>query len=234
MQLLGLQMQHGAVKVRVAGRWIIKTQRLLSLWLGLLCLVTSPVQAEQLRVLIQTSLGDLVVELDETRSPASVANFLAYVDDGSYTGTIFHRVIPEYVIQAGGHRVDMSEIEDHPPILNEAENGLKNVAGTLAFARSNAIDSATGQFFINLQDNVNLDHTVDSCTRADEQAQEKALARGLHKPIRCKTFGYAVFGRVVEGMHVVNAIASVETRDHPDYADVPVTPIVIESISRIH
>ena len=86
-------MQHSAVKVRVAERWIIKTQRLLSLWLGLLCLVTSPVQAEQLRVLIQTSLGDLVVELDENRSPASVANFLAYVDDGRYTGTIFHRVI---------------------------------------------------------------------------------------------------------------------------------------------
>jgi len=201
--------------------------------LGGLCLVMSAVQADEQKVRMQTSLGDVVLELNSRQAPISVANFLAYVDDGRYIGTIFHRVIPEFMIQTGGHRFDFSEIEDLAPIRNEADNGLKNLQGTLAFARSEAIDSATGQFYINVSDNNNLDHSAASCTRMDEAARQKALTRGLRKPLTCKTFGYAVFGRVIQGMDVVKAIENVETDYYADYADVPVTPIVIESMSRI-
>ena len=201
--------------------------------LGGLCLAMSAVQADAQKVRMQTSLGDVVLELNSRQAPISVANFLAYVDDGRYIGTIFHRVIPEFMIQTGGHRFDLSEIEDLAPIRNEADNGLKNLQGTLAFARSEAIDSATGQFYINVSDNNNLDHSAASCTRMDEAARQKALTRGLRKPLTCKTFGYAVFGRVIQGMDVVKAIENVETDYYADYADVPVTPIVIESMSRI-
>ena len=201
--------------------------------LGGLCLAMSAVQADEQKVRMQTSLGDVVLELNSRQAPISVANFLAYVDDGRYIGTIFHRVIPEFMIQTGGHRFDFSEIEDLAPIRNEADNGLKNLQGTLAFARSEAIDSATGQFYINVSDNNNLDHSAASCTRMDEAARQKALTRGLRKPLTCKTFGYAVFGRVIQGMDVVKAIENVETDYYADYADVPVTPIVIESMSRI-
>jgi|FLOH01.1.fsa_nt_gi cyclophilin family peptidyl-prolyl cis-trans isomerase len=201
--------------------------------LGGLCLAMSAVQADEQKVRMQTSLGDVVLELNSRQAPISVANFLAYVDDGRYIGTIFHRVIPEFMIQTGGHRFDLSEIEDLAPIRNEADNGLKNLQGTLAFARSEAIDSATGQFYINVSDNNNLDHSAASCTRMDEAARQKALTRGLRKPLTCKTFGYAVFGRVIQGMDVVKAIENVETDYYAGYADVPVTPIVIESMSRI-
>ena len=201
--------------------------------LGGLCLAMSAVQADEQKVRMQTSLGDVVLELNSRQAPISVANFLAYVDDGRYIGTIFHRVIPAFMIQTGGHRFDLSEIEDLAPIRNEADNGLKNLQGTLAFARSEAIDSATGQFYINVNDNNNLDHSAASCTRMDEAARQKALTRGLRKPLTCKTFGYAVFGRVIQGMDVVKAIENVETDYYADYADVPVTPIVIESMSRI-
>ena len=201
--------------------------------LGGLCLAMSAVQADEQKVRMQTSLGDVVLELNSRQAPISVANFLAYVDDGRYIGTIFHRVIPEFMIQTGGHRFDLSEIEDLAPIRNEADNGLKNLQGTLAFARSEAIDSATGQFYINVSDNNNLDHSAASCTRMDEAARQKALTRGLRKPLTCKTFGYAVFGRVIQGMDVVKAIENVETDYYAGYADVPVTPIVIESMSLI-
>ncbi len=212
---------------------VFKLKFWLLICLGWLCLATSAAQADEQKVLMQTSLGAVVFELNSRQAPISVANFLAYVDDGRYVGTIFHRVIPEFMIQAGGHRFDLSEIEDLAPIRNEADNGLKNLKGTLAFARSEAIDSATGQFYINVSDNSNLDHSAASCTRMDEAARQKALIRGLRKPLTCKTFGYAVFGRVIQGMDVVKAIENVETDYYADYADVPVAPIVIESISRI-
>ncbi len=212
---------------------LCKVQSWPLIWLACLCLTVSAAQAGEQKVRMQTSLGDVVLELNSRQAPISVANFLAYVDDGRYIGTIFHRVIPEFMIQAGGHRFDLSEIEDLAPIRNEADNGLKNLQGTLAFARSEDIDSATGQFYINVSDNSNLDHSAASCTRMDEAARQKALSRGLRKPLTCKTFGYAVFGRVIQGMDVVKAIENVDTDYYADYADVPVAPIVIESISRI-
>ena len=212
---------------------VFKLKFWLLICLGWLFLATSAAQADEQKVLMQTSLGAVVFELNSRQAPISVANFLAYVDEGRYVGTIFHRVIPDFMIQAGGHRFDLSEIEDLAPIRNEADNGLKNVQGTLAFARSEDIDSATGQFYINVSDNSNLDHSAASCTRMDEAARQKALIRGLRKPLTCETFGYAVFGRVIQGMDVVKAIENVETDYYADYADVPVVPIVIESISRI-
>ena len=116
-------------------------------------------------VVISTNLGKMTVALDSNRAPITVANFLAYVDEEAYDGTIFHRVIDDFMIQGGGYRVDLSETPEKGPITNEAENGLSNAVGTIAMARSNLIDSATRQFFINLVDNSRLDHKPNSCTR---------------------------------------------------------------------
>jgi peptidyl-prolyl cis-trans isomerase A (cyclophilin A) len=135
----------------------------------------------------ETTLGDFTIELFEKEAPVAVANFLKYIDDGFFDGTIFHRIVPGFVIQGGGFTEDMTQKKTHPPIKNEADNGLKNERGTLSMARTNDINSATSQFFVNLKDNDFLDHT-----------------RG--------NFGYAVFARVTEGMDVIDKIAAVEDR----------------------
>lgn len=158
------------------------------------------------RVQIKTSQGDIVIELYQDKAPKSVANFLEYIKSGFYDGTIFHRVIPSFMIQGGGMLPDMSEKPTRSPIKNEADNGVKNDKGTLSMARTSNPDSATSQFFINLKDNDFLDY-------------------------RAKTpqgWGYAVFGKVTEGMDVVEAIAKVSTGSSGPHQDVPRDPIVIE------
>jgi cyclophilin family peptidyl-prolyl cis-trans isomerase len=153
-------------------------------------------------VTLETSLGRVRVELDKQHAPISVDNFLKYVRAGHYDGTIFHRVIPGFMIQGGGFDAQMSEAPVRPPIKNEAKNGLRNERGTLSMARTNEPDSATSQFFINVKDNPALDFGV----------------RGA---------GYAVFGRVVEGMDVVDKIVAVSTTTRGNHQNVPVTPVVI-------
>ena len=160
-------------------------------------------------VLISTSLGDITVELYNDRAPVSVQNFLQYVKDGFYPGTIFHRVISGFMIQGGGFTADMVEKPTRPPIRNEATNGLTNVRGTLAMARTEALRSATAQFFINVADNrVKLDH------------------HGFSP----EDFGYAVFGRVLSGLEVCDRIAAVKTRSTGPHEDVPVEPVVIKDV----
>jgi cyclophilin family peptidyl-prolyl cis-trans isomerase len=160
-------------------------------------------------VLISTSLGDITVELYNDRAPVSVQNFLQYVKDGFYPGTIFHRVISGFMIQGGGFTADMMEKPTRPPIRNEATNGLNNVRGTLAMARTEALRSATAQFFINVADNrVKLDH------------------HGFSP----EDFGYAVFGRVLSGLEVCDRIAAVKTRSNGPHEDLPVEPVVIKDV----
>ena len=159
-------------------------------------------------VLMKTSLGDVKIELDKAKAPVTVDNFVVYVNEKFYDGTIFHRVIPQFMIQGGGFDKDMNQKKTKAPIKNEAGNGLKNVTGTIAMARTSDPNSATAQFFINTKDNAFLDHKNDS-------------AQG---------YGYAVFGKVVDGMDVVKKIEQVQTTTRPPYENVPVTPVVIESI----
>lgn len=161
-------------------------------------------------VIIETSMGTIQAELFADKAPKSVENFLKYVDDGFYDGTIFHRVIGDFMIQGGGLTPDMKEKKTRAPIKNEAGNGLKNLRGTLAMARKPDVDSATSQFFINVVDNGFLNH------RGEEE----------------KDFGYAVFGKVISGMDVVDKIKVVPTTSFQLYTDVPVTPVVIKSIKR--
>lgn len=156
-------------------------------------------------IVISTSLGDITVELDTAKAPISVKNFLAYVDAGHYDGTIFHRVIPDFMVQCGGFTPDMVQKKTNAPIKNEANNGLSNEPYTLAMARTSDVDSATSQFFINLADNVFLDHGK-------------------------RDFGYAVFGKVVKGTEVVDKIGAVKTGRAGGHQDVPLTPVVINSI----
>jgi cyclophilin family peptidyl-prolyl cis-trans isomerase len=184
------------------------------------------------KVTIKTSVGDIVIELDAGAAPVTVENFLRYVEENSYDNTIFHRVIPGFMVQGGGHFADMSEASEREAIRNEADNGLKNRRGTVAMARSNQIDSAGRQFFINVDDNVFLDHSVASCTREDEKKMAEMRAKGLRKPATCKSFGYAVFGRVIAGMAIVDQIELSETRTVGPYNDVPVKPIVILGVDR--
>ncbi len=158
------------------------------------------------RVELETTLGTIVVELDATAAPISVENFLAYVQDGSYDGTIFHRVIPGFMAQGGGFTPDMNQKSGKPPIKNEAGNGLKNLRGTLAMARTMVVDSATAQFFVNVADNSFLDHTANTP----------------------QGYGYAVFGKVLSGMEVVDAMVASPTHTVGQFQDVPQTPIVIE------
>ncbi|MEB4591773.1 peptidylprolyl isomerase [Candidatus Thiothrix sp. Deng01] len=161
-------------------------------------------------ILIETNKGDIKVELDAAKAPKTVANILAYVNEGFYDGTIFHRVIPGFMIQGGGMTSDMREKADkRPPIENEADNGLKNDRGTLAMARTNDPHSASSQFFINVKDNDFLN-------------------------FRSKTpqgWGYAVFGKVVEGMDVVDAIVGVKTGNSGFHQDVPVEPVIMTKVS---
>ena len=159
-------------------------------------------------VVIDTSLGTIVAELYKDRAPVSVENFLEYVRARHYDGTIWHRVVPGYVIQGGGYTPELVERATRPPIQNEATNGLSNRRGTLAMARLRSARSATSQFYINLANNSELDH------------------RGFSPD----TFGYAVFGRVLEGMDVVDKIGAVKTGTRDGMDDVPVAPVLIKSI----
>jgi cyclophilin family peptidyl-prolyl cis-trans isomerase len=158
-------------------------------------------------VQLKTSLGDITIELDAEHAPISTANFLRYVKEGFFDGTIFHRVIPGFMIQGGGMTPDMTQKSTHEQIRNEANNGLKNLRGTLAMARTQVVDSASSQFFINLADNAFLDH------------QQETPAG----------YGYAVFGKVVDGMETVDAIAKVATGRKGYHENVPVEPVIIET-----
>jgi len=160
-------------------------------------------------VVVETSLGNITIELLQSDAPKSVENFLAYVNDGFFEGTVFHRVIQQFMIQGGGLTPDLNPKRTRPPIENEARNGVTNARGTVAMARTNAVDSGTSQFFINTADNTSsLDH------------------RGLE----ASEYGYAVFGRVTEGMDVVDTIAAVETTTRETHQDVPLEPVVINAV----
>ena len=156
------------------------------------------------KVKLETSMGDIVIELNEKAAPVTVKNFLRYAEENFYDGTIFHRVIPNFMIQGGGFKSDMQQKETHEPIINEAKNGLKNDRGTIAMARTNNPNSATAQFFINHRNNDSLNYSPQNP-------------------------GYAVFGKVIEGMDVVDKIAAVKTSQKGQYSDVPVEPVVIKS-----
>ena len=158
---------------------------------------------------LHTSKGDIQLELFAEQAPATVENFINYAKSGFYDGTIFHRVISHFMIQGGGFTSDMEKKTTGEPIANEANNGLSNTRGTIAMARTNDPHSATSQFFINVQDNMNLDYT------------------GQPGPAG---WGYAVFGRVTGGMDVVDDIRFVETTRAGPYSDVPAEPVVIESV----
>ncbi|WP_020676474.1 peptidylprolyl isomerase [Geopsychrobacter electrodiphilus] len=160
-------------------------------------------------IILQTSMGEITIELDGENAPLSSENFLAYAKDAIYDGTIFHRVIPGFMIQGGGFTSDMNQKPTRAPIKNEASNGLKNLRGTLAMARTQVVDSATCQFFINLVDNAFLDH----------------------KGQAANAYGYAVFAKVTAGMDVVDAIAKVPTGSHGPHQDVPKEAVVIEKVS---
>ena len=178
------------------------------LTLTLLVGISYEAQAKEKKVVvIKTNQGEITVELDEAKAPITVKNFLAYVDDGFYDGTIFHRVIDDFMIQGGGFDNDMKQKGTKDQIKNEADNGLKNDRGTLAMARTQVRDSATSQFFINLKDNDFLNHGT-------------------------RDFGYAVFAKVIDGMDVVDKIAKVKTGNKGGHGDVPLEAVVIESIKR--
>jgi peptidyl-prolyl cis-trans isomerase A (cyclophilin A) len=155
------------------------------------------------RVELATSKGRIVLELDSKAAPVTVVNFLKYVQAGHYNGLVFHRVIPGFMIQGGGFDANLSQKKPNPPIVNEGQNGLKNSRGTIAMARTNVLDSATSQFFINLVNNNALDYPNNG--------------------------GYAVFGKVVEGMEVVDAIAAVKTTSKMGMQDVPAEAVVIQT-----
>lgn len=161
-------------------------------------------------VLIKTSMGDIKVELYPERAPVTVKNFLAYVDAKHYNGTIFHRVIPNFMIQGGGFDKSLAKKQTNGPIKNEAHNGLSNERGTIAMARTGVVDSATNQFFINLKNNAFLDHRSKS-------------TRG---------YGYCVFGKIIAGMDVLDKISKVRTTRKKHYSDVPAKTIMLNEIVR--
>lgn len=163
------------------------------------------------KVLMKTSKGDIIIELFPQKAPITVQNFLNYVDEGFYDGTIFHRVIKGFMIQGGGYTTELHRKSTKPPIKNEAANGLSNKRGTIAMARTMEIDSATAQFFINLVDNTFLDHRSNTP----------------------EGYGYCVFGRVIQGMDVVDAIAEVKTMTRRGMRDVPRETIEIISVRRL-
>ena len=156
-------------------------------------------------ITIVTSHGDIVVELFEESAPLSSENFKKYIADGFYAETVFHRVIPNFMVQGGGLTADMNKKETHPPIKNEAANGEQNLRGTLAMARTGEVDSATAQFFINLRDNAFLDHGDSD-------------------------YGYAVFARVADGMDIVDSIAGVDTGTVAGHQDVPLEAVTIVEV----
>ncbi|MEM7611847.1 MAG: peptidylprolyl isomerase [Pseudomonadota bacterium] len=158
-------------------------------------------------VIIETNHGNITLTLDADKAPISVENFLAYVDDNYFDGTVFHRVIPNFMIQGGGMDESLASKPTRDPIKNEADNGLSNERGSVAMARTSVVDSATSQFFINLSDNTFLNHGG-------------------------RDFGYAVFGKVSDGMDVVDKIAGVKTGNQGPHGDVPVEPVTIISVRR--
>ena len=161
-------------------------------------------------VVIETNRGNITIELDREKAPMTVANFLTYVDKGHYSSTIFHRVIKDFMIQGGNFTADMKPKKTLDPIKNEATNGLRNIRGSIAMARTSVVDSATSQFFINLKDNNFLDHKNTSPTG----------------------FGYAVFGKVIAGMEAVDKVGVSETHTFKRLRDVPVDTVVIKSVRR--
>lgn len=179
----------------------------------ILCCLWLPVQAEETTdtkplVILKTNFGDITLQLDAEKAPISVANFLAYVDSGFYNNTLFHRVIPGFMIQGGGYGLKLEDKKTNDPIKNEATNGLINARGTIALARTSDINSATSQFFINTADNTSLNHSESS-------------------------YGYAVFGKVLEGLEVVDKIEMTPTKRSGGFADLPVQAVTILSASRV-
>ena len=166
--------------------------------------------ADNPTVLIETTSGDILVELYPDKAPKTVANFLAYVDDGFYSNTIFHRVIKGFMIQGGGLDARMNEKQTRDPVENEAANGLRNDRGTIAMARTQDPHSATAQFFINLVDNDFLNHTEPTVSG----------------------YGYCVFGKVAEGLDVIDKIAAVKTKSVGPFDDVPADMVLITAVSR--
>jgi len=185
-------------------------KRLLLSILAVTLFLTTPAVAAEL-VIIETNYGDITVELNTEKAPLSVANFLTYADSNHYSDTIFHRVIKDFMIQGGNFTTEMAPKKTKGQIKNEASNGLRNLRGTLAMARTGVVDSATSQFFINLKDNGFLDHR-DTTTRG---------------------YGYAVFGKVVKGMDVVDKIGTSPTHTYRRFSDVPVEPVIIRSVKRV-
>ncbi len=161
-------------------------------------------------VVMQTSMGDVTIELFQDQAPISVENFLQYASDGYYEGTVFHRVIQQFMIQGGGMTADLSPKQTRAPIKNEATNGVSNARGTLAMARTNVVDSATAQFFIN---------TVDNARSLDNTGTD------------ARSYGYAVFGRVTAGMDVVDKIAAVAVGNQGPHQNVPVEPVTITGVT---
>lgn len=170
---------------------------------------TSTKGAGMVTVTMETNKGTITLELDAEKAPASVANFITYARAGHYDGTVFHRVIPNFMIQGGGFDTSMQQKDTNPPVKNEADNGLKNDKGTVAMARTNVPDSATSQFFINVKDNGFLNHTSPTP----------------------QGWGYAVFGKVTDGMDVVDAIENVPTANKGGQQDVPVSDVIIEKVT---
>jgi len=164
--------------------------------------------AENPRVLLTTSLGEIELELEAEKAPISVENFIGYVESGFYDGTVFHRVIPGFMVQGGGFGEGLNQKPTEAPIKNEADNGLHNVRGTVAMARTQNVNSATSQFFINHRDNDFLDHGS-------------------------RDFGYAVFAKVVRGMDVVDQIAQVPTGNRAMMQNVPLTPVKIITAKKL-
>ena len=175
----------------------------------IILMTTSNAQAETTMVKMETSKGVITLELDGDNAPKTVANFLTYVQEGFYDGTIFHRVIPNFMIQGGGFTADMSQKPTHDPVQNEANNGLKNETGAIAMARTQDPHSATAQFFINVKDNDFLNFSSETT----------------------QGWGYAVFGKVTEGMDVVNAIKDVQTTTVGPHQDVPEEAVTIEKVT---
>ena len=175
--------------------------------LASLALATPLPAQEPVQAVIETNLGDIRLELYADKAPASVENFVRYAEEGFYDDTIFHRVISHFMIQGGGFTIDMQKKPTHEPIQNESPNGLSNRRGTIAMARLPQPHTATSQFFINVQNNMNLDYQGGN------------------------QWGYAVFGRVVEGMDVVDDIRFVQTTTQPPFSDVPVEPVIIETVT---
>jgi peptidyl-prolyl cis-trans isomerase B (cyclophilin B) len=181
-----------------------------ALWFGSGSLAAEEKGAANFVVIMETSEGTIKIELWPDKAPKTVENFLSYVDEKFYDGTIFHRVIEKFMIQGGGFTADMAEKTTRGPIQNEAKADLKNVRGAIAMARTGVVDSATAQFFINVVDNPFLDHAGETP----------------------RDFGYAVFGKVIDGMDVVDKIRKVPVTNRGLFQNVPVEPVLIKSIRR--